>query len=48
MELAEEHSFAELTLDSLCRRMRAMHSLWEDAVATMDLDQVNAVERGEP
>ena len=45
MDLAEEHSFAELTLDSLRRRMRAMHSLWEDAVATMDLDQVNAVER---
>ena len=34
-----------LTLDSLCRRMRAMHSLWEDAVATMDVDQVNHVER---
>ena len=25
--------------------MRAMHSLWEDAMATMDLDQVNFVER---
>ena len=35
----------ELILDSLRRRMRAMHSLWEDAVATMDLDQVNHVER---
>jgi hypothetical protein len=35
----------ELYLDSLRRRMRAMHSLWEDAVATMDLDQVNHVER---
>ena len=35
----------ELILDSLQRRMRAMHSLWEDAVATMDLDQVNHVER---
>ena len=34
-----------LILDSLRRRMRAMHSLWEDAVATMDLDQVNHVER---
>ena len=34
-----------LVLDSLRRRMRAMHSLWEDAVATMDLDQVNHVER---
>ena len=32
-------------LDSLQRRMRAMHSLWEDAVATMALDQVNHVER---
>ena len=35
----------ELVLDSLRRRMRAMHSLWEDAVATMDVDQVNHVER---
>jgi hypothetical protein len=34
-----------LILDSLRRRMRSMHSLWEDAVATMDLDQVNHVER---
>ena len=34
-----------LALDSLRRRMRVMHSLWEDAVATMDLDQVNHVER---
>lgn len=33
------------TLDSLRRRMRAMHSLWEDAVATMDRAQVNHVER---
>jgi hypothetical protein len=33
------------TLDSLQRRMRAMHSLWEEAVATMDVDQVNHVER---
>jgi len=32
-------------LDSLSRRMRAMHSLWEDAVASMDVDQVNHVER---
>jgi hypothetical protein len=32
-------------LDSLRRRMRAMHSLWEDAVGSMDLDQVNHVER---
>ena len=35
----------ELILDSLRRRMRAMHSLWEDAVATMDLGHVNHVER---
>jgi hypothetical protein len=35
----------ELILDSLRRRMRAMHSLWEDAVATMDLEHVNHVER---
>ncbi|HET7651556.1 MAG TPA: hypothetical protein VFK42_00870 [Acidimicrobiales bacterium] len=35
----------DLILDSLQRRMRVMHSLWEDAVATMDLDQVNHVER---
>jgi hypothetical protein len=34
-----------LILDSLRRRMRAMHSLWYDAVATMDVDQVNHVER---
>ena len=36
---------AALILDSLRRRMRAMHSLWEEAVATMDGDQVNHVER---
>jgi len=36
---------ANLILDSLRRRVRAMHSLWEDAVATMDLAQVNHVER---
>lgn len=34
-----------LILDSLRRRMRAMHSLYEDACATMDVDQVNHVER---
>jgi hypothetical protein len=34
-----------LILDSLRRRLRALHSLWEDAVATMDLEQVNHVER---
>lgn len=32
-------------LDSLRRRMRAMHSLWLDAVDTMDLHHVNHVER---
>ncbi len=36
---------SELVLDSLRRRMRAMHSLWEQAVSTMDLEQVNHVER---
>lgn len=35
----------DLVLDSLQRRMRAMHSLWEQAVATMDLEHVNHVER---
>jgi hypothetical protein len=40
--------FIQLTdpvLDSLNRRMRAMHSLWLDAVDTMNIDQVNHVER---
>jgi hypothetical protein len=32
-------------IGSLQRRMRALHSLWEDAVATMTLEQVNYVER---
>jgi len=36
---------SELILDSLRRRMRAMHSLWFEAVDTMDVDQVNHVER---
>jgi hypothetical protein len=35
------------TLESLRRRMRAMHSLWYDAVDTMDLSHVNHVERAE-
>jgi hypothetical protein len=34
-----------LLLDSLRRRMRAMHSLYEDALATMDLSHVNHFER---
>lgn len=33
------------TLDSLQRRMRALHSLYLDAVGTMDLEHVNHVER---
>ena len=36
---------APMILDSLRRRMRAMHSLYEDATATMDLDHVNHFER---
>jgi hypothetical protein len=36
---------AHLVLDSLARRMRAMHSLYVEAVDTMTLDQVNHVER---
>ena len=36
---------SELILDSLQRRMRALHSLYTDALATMDLDQVNHFER---
>ena len=36
---------ADLILDSLRRRMAAMHSLWREAVATMDADQVNHYER---
>ena len=35
----------DLLLDSLRRRMRAMHSLYEDAIATMDLSHVNHFER---
>ncbi len=34
-----------LVLDSLRRRMRAMHSLYYDAVSTMNLTQVNHFER---
>jgi len=36
---------SELILDSLQRRMRALHSLYTDALATMNLDQVNHFER---
>ena len=35
----------DLVLDSLQRRMHALFSLYYDAVATMDLDQVNHFER---
>ncbi|MHB1519196.1 MAG: DinB family protein [Acidimicrobiales bacterium] len=35
----------DLVLDSLRRRTRAMHSLYEDAVATMGIDHVNHFER---
>jgi hypothetical protein len=35
----------ELILDSLQRRVRALHSLYRDAVGTMNLDQVNHFER---
>jgi hypothetical protein len=34
-----------IVLDSLQRRMRALHSLYYDALATMDLEQVNHFER---
>lgn len=36
---------SELVLDSLRRRMRAMHSLYEDALDTMTLEHVNHHER---
>lgn len=36
---------APLVLDSLQRRMRALRSLYEQAVETMDLDHVNHFER---
>ena len=35
----------DLVLDSLRRRMRAMHSLYADALATMTVDHVNHFER---
>jgi hypothetical protein len=34
-----------LALDSLRRRLRALHSLYADALDTMDIDQVNHFER---
>jgi len=35
----------DLVIDSLRRRMRAMHALWEDALDSMGPDHVNHVER---
>src|SRR5690606_15571293 len=35
----------DLVLDSLRRRMRAMHSLYADALATMGIEHVNHFER---
>jgi hypothetical protein len=35
----------DLVLDSLQRRMKALHSLYEQAITTMDLSHVNHVER---
>ena len=35
----------DVVLDSLRRRVAALHSLWREAVATMDGDQVNHCER---
>lgn len=35
----------ELLLDSLQRRMQAMHSLYFDAIDSMSVDQVNHFER---
>jgi hypothetical protein len=40
-----EEPMTDLTLDSLQRRMAAMHSLYYQAVDTMDLDHVNHFER---
>jgi hypothetical protein len=42
---ARSDGTAALVLDSLQRRMRAMHSLYEDATSTMGLEHVNHVER---
>ena len=33
----------ELILDSLQRRMKAMHSLYHQAVSTMDIEHVNSI-----
>lgn len=43
--MSETHIKNEAALESLRRRMRAMHSLYHDATATMTLDHVNHHER---
>ena len=40
-----EDGFGPLLVDSLQRRMRTMHSLYYQAVESMDIDQVNHFER---
>lgn len=40
-----DETYSHLVVSSLQRRMRAMHSLYYQAVETMDLDQVNHFER---
>jgi len=35
----------ELIIDSLQRRMKALHSLYDQALSTMTLDHVNHFER---
>lgn len=42
--MADSHTL-NLIQDSLLRRMRTMHSLYYEAVDTMDIDHVNHVER---
>jgi len=43
--MTEPDSNDALILDSLRRRMRALHSLYEDAVTTMTIEHVNHFER---
>lgn len=45
MSIMTATAATDLILDSLRRRMRALHSLYEEAVDTMTLDHVNHVER---
>jgi hypothetical protein len=44
-ETAAGHARPPLVLDSLRRRMRALHGLYREAVATMDLTHVNHQQR---